>query len=367
MGAYSLPAEPESGRVWLAEQDRQPVQVARDVDGWWHIDGPCAVGYRWNQLLGLGTVSDEHPDMDKLHWPWRAIKDARGERIVDTQGCTIAKDSALPEQREAILSAMAVHVASLSAGTSDPAADTAVSIMDSQRHTYVDYLARIARKLGATVNTDGTGGPLDYTRERSSHEGMVRIGEAALAAIERRDAATPVLPVSVKAVLDAARSYAASWPVGVEPTPVATKALLLAIRAHDAAQPVAADPMHYGRASNGHDIEDDCPCPQEPCGLVDMAKADPDCDQHSDRARKTMRQGHVASACPARAGETPELPDPPAGLKLPLRVGDGMRANRVLDAQGDVLAVVEGDHTSIDGDDALAAWLVAVANAAGGR
>jgi hypothetical protein len=76
--------------------------------------------------------------------------------------------------------------------------------------------------------------------------------------------------------------------------------------------PVAAQPRlwHMGRAWSGHEIEDACPCEQEPCGLV--ATPDPECVQHS-RA-KTIRQSHPAESCPALgAGITWINEDVPAG------------------------------------------------------
>lgn len=54
---------------------------------------------------------------------------------------------------------------------------------------------------------------------------------------------------------------------------------------------------HSGRGWSGTFIEDNCPCPQEPCGLVDFSKAHPSCVQH--RMAKTVRQGHPADQCPA--------------------------------------------------------------------
>ena len=54
---------------------------------------------------------------------------------------------------------------------------------------------------------------------------------------------------------------------------------------------------HHGRWWTGHKIEDECPCAQEACGLVDFDKRDPDCPQH--QMTKTIRQGHRASECPA--------------------------------------------------------------------
>lgn len=46
-------------------------------------------------------------------------------------------------------------------------------------------------------------------------------------------------------------------------------------------------------------FEDECPCPQEPCGLVDLDKASPDCDQHT--GWHTMRQVHSQDECNALA------------------------------------------------------------------
>lgn len=52
-----------------------------------------------------------------------------------------------------------------------------------------------------------------------------------------------------------------------------------------------------GRAWSGHAIEDTCPCPQEPCGLIDVDRADEKCKEHGWYAFKTMRQGHKAEDC----------------------------------------------------------------------
>lgn len=54
---------------------------------------------------------------------------------------------------------------------------------------------------------------------------------------------------------------------------------------------------HIGRAWSGHDIEDECPCSQGPCGLVLQDKTDPNCGQHA--STKTTRQGHPENECPA--------------------------------------------------------------------
>jgi hypothetical protein len=55
---------------------------------------------------------------------------------------------------------------------------------------------------------------------------------------------------------------------------------------------------HIGRSWVGHDVEDNCPCPQAPCGLVDVEDVDPDCSHHPALRAKSMRQGHHAEDCP---------------------------------------------------------------------
>lgn len=58
--------------------------------------------------------------------------------------------------------------------------------------------------------------------------------------------------------------------------------------------------LHVGRSWDGHPLEDDCPCPKEPCGLVSLSRADPACEQHS--GMKTIRQAHSLGDCPGSAG-----------------------------------------------------------------
>ncbi|AER47475.1 hypothetical protein CL96_gp049 [Mycobacterium phage Firecracker] len=54
--------------------------------------------------------------------------------------------------------------------------------------------------------------------------------------------------------------------------------------------------MHIGRSWVGHAIEDDCPCPKAPCGLVIANQAI--CEEHTLEGGKTMRQGHPDYSCP---------------------------------------------------------------------
>ena len=67
-------------------------------------------------------------------------------------------------------------------------------------------------------------------------------------------------------------------------------------------------PEHIGRSWTGHHIEDACPCPKAPCGLVDAMTIDPDCNQHSMTAAKSIRQMHRADDCPAQPEESTEEP-----------------------------------------------------------
>lgn len=55
---------------------------------------------------------------------------------------------------------------------------------------------------------------------------------------------------------------------------------------------------HVGRSWNGHTIEDHCPCPQAPCGLVPADQAREDCQHHHWAVGKSLRQGHPAADCP---------------------------------------------------------------------
>ena len=56
-------------------------------------------------------------------------------------------------------------------------------------------------------------------------------------------------------------------------------------------------------------IEDECPCPQEACGLVDPQRAHPDCEQHyfldNPLKARSMRQGHPADQCPGAHDSSP--------------------------------------------------------------
>jgi hypothetical protein len=61
-----------------------------------------------------------------------------------------------------------------------------------------------------------------------------------------------------------------------------------------------SDGWHTGRSWAGHLIEDNCPCPQEPCGLINVADADPSCIHHGPDSSKTIRQTHLASQCPGK-------------------------------------------------------------------
>ena len=56
-------------------------------------------------------------------------------------------------------------------------------------------------------------------------------------------------------------------------------------------------PAHYRADRSAPTMEDECPCPVEPCGLVDDTRRDPNCPQHGDLT-KTMRSMHRAEDCP---------------------------------------------------------------------
>ena len=59
-----------------------------------------------------------------------------------------------------------------------------------------------------------------------------------------------------------------------------------------------AGTVHIGRSWSDTRLEDECPCPKEPCGLVRMGSTDPACTEHPWQRNQTMRQIHTARACP---------------------------------------------------------------------
>jgi len=64
-------------------------------------------------------------------------------------------------------------------------------------------------------------------------------------------------------------------------------------------------PVECGRCGSHTGIktlEDECPCPVEPCGLIDHDKIDPECPQHAMTAAKTFRASHPAEDCPGARG-----------------------------------------------------------------
>jgi hypothetical protein len=58
--------------------------------------------------------------------------------------------------------------------------------------------------------------------------------------------------------------------------------------------------LHVSRswAGAGHPLENQCPCPQEKCGYVSLAKADPKCAHHGMGLEKTIRDSHYEKDCP---------------------------------------------------------------------
>jgi hypothetical protein len=56
---------------------------------------------------------------------------------------------------------------------------------------------------------------------------------------------------------------------------------------------------HVGQAWSGTEIEDACPCPKAPCGLIDVADTSAKCHEHPIKWGKSIRQGHEPGECPA--------------------------------------------------------------------
>jgi hypothetical protein len=62
---------------------------------------------------------------------------------------------------------------------------------------------------------------------------------------------------------------------------------------------------HVGRSWTTHQIEDGCPCPKAPCGLVVQDAATEACGEHHWSAAKSIRQSHPADRCPITEEPTP--------------------------------------------------------------
>lgn len=121
-----------------------------------------------------------------------------------------------------------------------------------------------------------------------------RVGMREATAVLRREyepqpteSAQPVVP---RATEEKTTATAAA----VTPQPSTARALAEADANH-----VASLPRHIGRHWHGHDIENACPCPKAPCGLVVEGTAVPECTQHPAARSQTIRQSHLATACPA--------------------------------------------------------------------
>lgn len=67
----------------------------------------------------------------------------------------------------------------------------------------------------------------------------------------------------------------------------------------DRTRKLLLDNLHISRSwpGTGHPLENECPCPQEKCGYVSMAKVDPVCPQHGS-GMKTIRASHYEKDCP---------------------------------------------------------------------
>jgi hypothetical protein len=59
---------------------------------------------------------------------------------------------------------------------------------------------------------------------------------------------------------------------------------------------------HVGRSFSDTRLEDSCPCPKAPCGLVISDRIDGSCTEHPWQRGKAMRQGHLPADCPGVKG-----------------------------------------------------------------
>lgn len=69
--------------------------------------------------------------------------------------------------------------------------------------------------------------------------------------------------------------------------------------------------LHIGSSGEGHEVEDACPCPQSPCGLVAVSTIDPSCAEHGAGSARVILQIHGAMACVPEYVRNPPPPPPP--------------------------------------------------------
>jgi hypothetical protein len=113
--------------------------------------------------------------------------------------------------------------------------------------------------------------------------------------------------------------------------------------------------LHIGRSWTGHDLEDTCPCPKTPCGLVATDATSPDCTQHT--IGKTIRQAHRAAQCPGPTSETP-MPEP-STVERPIDLLEAVHA-----VFGTIGAIAERLRTHLAAQAALGRILAADDNGA---
>lgn len=67
--------------------------------------------------------------------------------------------------------------------------------------------------------------------------------------------------------------------------------------------------MHVGNVpAPEHFLEDKCPCPQSPCGLIAFNDINEDCPYHSETAGKRVKQAHLPEDCKSEVEHGSSLP-----------------------------------------------------------
>lgn len=113
---------------------------------------------------------------------------------------------------------------------------------------------------------------------------------------------------------------------------------------------------HIGRSfGDAHHLEDECPCPQEPCGLVALDRVVEDCPEHDLSKARTIRQSHDPENCPVkprRALVEPEVEQmgyAAANKILRNRIERATAALSYFGPQGaNIIAILEGTDAPTD-------------------
>lgn len=83
MSTYELPREPDVERVWVNFPEGWFVARRIAHNSWSTGEGTRYGEHTWAELLDLGGVTDQHPDLSDLKFPFMFGRDISGHHVFD--------------------------------------------------------------------------------------------------------------------------------------------------------------------------------------------------------------------------------------------------------------------------------------------